>query len=103
MVISLPDHAEDLARERRADFDISMDTRTRNLGAGVISGHNGAFRKPGGSSAGSSSSRARSSYEVVVDVREFRSALPSLLHAQGFSIIPRTLQVNFVTMMGSLH
>jgi DNA excision repair protein ERCC-4 len=30
---------------------------------------------------------------VVVDIREFRSALPSLLHAAGYRIIPRTLTV----------
>lgn len=30
---------------------------------------------------------------VVVDIREFRSALPSLLHAAGYHILPRTLTV----------
>ncbi|KAJ1732067.1 DNA repair protein RAD16 [Coemansia biformis] len=30
---------------------------------------------------------------VVVDVREFRSPLPSLLHASGFEVIPRTIDV----------
>lgn len=30
---------------------------------------------------------------VVVDVREFRSPLPSLLHSSGFQIVPRTLSV----------
>jgi len=31
--------------------------------------------------------------KVVVDVREFRSSLPSLLHAQNFTIEPTTLLV----------
>lgn len=31
--------------------------------------------------------------KVVVDVREFRSTLPSMLHASRLTIVPRTLQV----------
>ncbi|KAJ2654408.1 DNA repair protein RAD16 [Coemansia sp. RSA 1200] len=30
---------------------------------------------------------------VIVDVREFRSPLPSLLHAAGYEVIPRTLDI----------
>ncbi|KAJ2001132.1 DNA repair protein RAD16 [Coemansia thaxteri] len=30
---------------------------------------------------------------VVVDVREFRSPLPSLLHAAGFTVVPRTINI----------
>ncbi|KAJ2720227.1 DNA repair protein RAD16 [Coemansia sp. Benny D115] len=30
---------------------------------------------------------------VVVDVREFRAPLPSLLHAAGFDVVPRTIDV----------
>ncbi|KAJ2715165.1 DNA repair protein RAD16 [Coemansia spiralis] len=30
---------------------------------------------------------------VVVDVREFRAPLPSLLHAAGFEVVPRTIDV----------
>lgn len=31
--------------------------------------------------------------QVIVDVREFRSSLPSLLHAAGFVIVPVTLTI----------
>ena len=31
--------------------------------------------------------------QVIVDMREFRSALPSLLHKRGIDIIPITLEV----------
>ena len=31
--------------------------------------------------------------QVIVDMREFRSTLPSILHASGMLIIPVTLQV----------
>ena len=31
--------------------------------------------------------------QVIVDMREFRSALPSLLHKRGIDIIPVTLEV----------
>ena len=33
------------------------------------------------------------SRQVVVDLREFRSALPSLLHQRGMTLHPRTLEV----------
>ena len=32
-------------------------------------------------------------YKAVVDVRDFRSSLPSMLYSAGFTIIPRTLVV----------
>ena len=31
--------------------------------------------------------------KVIVDVREFRSSLPSLLHAAGFVVVPLTLTI----------
>ena len=31
--------------------------------------------------------------QVVVDMREFRSSLPSLLHKRGVTIVPLTLEV----------
>jgi DNA excision repair protein ERCC-4 len=31
--------------------------------------------------------------KVIVDVREFRSSLPSLLHAAGFIVVPLTLTI----------
>ena len=31
--------------------------------------------------------------QVVVDMREFRSSLPSLLHQRGLEIVPMTLEV----------
>ena len=70
MVISLPDLAADVEREQRSMFEISMDTRSQ---AKAIA--------------------AAASSSVVVDIREFRSSLPSLLHAAGFTIVPRTIQV----------
>jgi DNA excision repair protein ERCC-4 len=30
--------------------------------------------------------------KVVVDMREFRSSLPSLLHARGMDVVPVTLE-----------
>jgi len=46
-------------------------------------------RVAGGQRAGPISQRPT----VVVDMREFRSSLPSLLHAAGFVVVPCTLQV----------
>jgi hypothetical protein len=66
-VISLPDHPEDVQQESKADkLLLSMDTRTLNRG-----------------SSSSSSSRAGGKRGVVVDVRDFRTTLPSALYVSG--------------------
>ena len=57
--------------EKASDLKLSLDTRNQS--------------KKKESSLG-----AR---KVVVDVREFRSALPSMLHANRIALIPRTLAV----------
>jgi DNA excision repair protein ERCC-4 len=31
--------------------------------------------------------------QIIVDVREFRSSLPSLLHAANFIVVPATLTI----------
>lgn len=35
--------------------------------------------------------------QVVVDMREFNSSLPSVLHQQGMRIVPVTLEVRVFT------
>jgi DNA excision repair protein ERCC-4 len=53
----------------------------------------------GGSSAavstrvGGGLAAPRAADKIVIDMREFRSALPSILHARGFQIVPITLEV----------
>jgi DNA excision repair protein ERCC-4 len=110
MVISLPDHQDDLQRERQADRELTLDTRSRargndDMGIGFGGrGELGAYPLPpplsstvygdnsrGGRGGGENNKRG--SFKVVIDVREFRSSLPSLLHASGFELVPRTLQV----------
>ena len=34
---------------------------------------------------------------LVIDVREFMSSLPSVLHQQGLQIVPVTLEVSFAS------
>ena len=69
MVISLPDLASDLQREKEED---NLTTIIRGL----------------------KKDKDKGPRKVVVDVREFRSSLPSLLHlAGGFTLVPRTLAV----------
>lgn len=77
MVISLPDHPLDVLQEQQSDkLLLSMDTRT-------------ASRSTSKAAASVAGKRG-----IVVDVREFRSTLPSMLYASGkFSVVPRTLQV----------
>ena len=90
---------------------LAMDTRTVHwnaVGAGVKVGDKQALATPGGSENASaspssltSSSLALSSYDsgnankrrVIVDVREFRSSLPSFLHGSGLHIDACTLLV----------
>ena len=35
------------------------------------------------------------SVQVIVDMREFRSSLPSLLHKKGVAVVPLTLEVSY--------
>jgi DNA excision repair protein ERCC-4 len=86
MVISLPDHAEDLQREKAADLELVLDTRSRSHYEDIGIGIKGSKREK-------NTNKGLLNLKVAVDVREFRSSLPSLLHSTGFEIIPRTLQV----------
>jgi DNA excision repair protein ERCC-4 len=72
MVISLPDHPADVLQEVQSDkLLLSMDTRTMQKGA-----------------------QSRGPRSIVVDVRDFRCTLPSVLYGSGkFAVVPRTLQV----------
>jgi len=71
----LPDHPADLEEERLADSNLTMDTRTITNSRIIL---------------GSGANGKRS---IVVDVREFRSTLPSMLHFNRLAVVPRTLQV----------
>ena len=60
-----------------------------DFGAGVAPiGHgNAATRRAGGAAPDKAAAR------VIVDVREFRSALPNMLHLHGCAVVPVTLEV----------
>ncbi len=74
LVVSLPDNPDDLQREKAEDISFSStDTRTIRKDMTKLKGAAGR--------------------DVVVDVREFRAALPSMLHATKFKLVPRTLNV----------
>jgi DNA excision repair protein ERCC-4 len=89
MVISLPDLKCDLDAAKREDAKYLGDTRTLNREFGYAS----SSTTIPGMGRFSRKTFAQSSNSIIVDVREFRSSLPSLLHAAGFKIIPRTLNV----------
>jgi hypothetical protein len=75
MVISLPDDPIDLQHEMDQDSKhttISMDTRTIHR---------------------SNQQKNKEPRRIIVDVREFRSLLPSMLYSAKFEILPRTLEV----------
>jgi DNA excision repair protein ERCC-4 len=77
LVISLPDNAVDLEKERLLSLDSgavhSSDTRINSSKYG-----SGGDKK---------------NMKIVVDVRDFRSILPSLLYGGGLAVVPRTLLV----------
>lgn len=74
MVISLPDHPFDLQREKAEDqLMASTDSRALNS-------MNKSLKQIQGR-------------KIVVDVREFRSTLPSILHCAQFHLLPRTISV----------
>ncbi len=69
MVVSLPDSAADLEQARLEEElgDTRQERRRREAQSRVL--------------------------KVVVDLRDFRSSLPALLYAAGFTVLPRTLCV----------
>jgi len=77
---------------------LAMDTRTVHwnaVGGGVKVGDNQALTTTtGGSGSGSSGGSDENKRRVIVDVREFRSSLPSFLHGSGLHIDACTLLVS---------
>lgn len=67
-VYDLPFHVK-MQRQQQGEY--SMDTRTGGRGTKA----------------------QRAGVKVVVDVREFRSALPSMLHKEGLLVLPITLEI----------
>lgn len=67
-VYDLPFHVK-MQRQQQPEY--SMDTRTGGRGTKA----------------------QRAGVKVVVDVREFRSALPSMLHKEGLLVLPVTLEI----------
>ena len=74
LAICLPDILERGPRDKDRDLTLSLDTRTVHRGA-----------------SGELVKKVLTS--LVVDIREFRSMLPSQLYQQGLTVIPRTLAV----------
>ena len=79
LVVSLPDSTDDILRAKLADQqEIKGGADSRRHSSSLITAAAGGG---GGTN------------KVVVDVRDFRSSLPSLLYSGGFTVIPRTLLV----------
>lgn len=54
-----------------------------------VYGQNALTRRAGGRAGAPKVAPRR----IVVDIREFMSSLPSVLHQQGFQLVPLTLEV----------
>ncbi len=74
MAVCLPDLPQDLLALRAADHTYSVDSRTVNRGVHAAAGNVKQKR-------------------IVVDVREFRCPLPSMLHATGVALTARSITV----------
>lgn len=72
MVISLPDHPHDVQQQQAADVSLIGDSRQKKNALTALQGK-----------------------AIIVDVREFRSTLPSLVYSSQYcsQLIPRTLWV----------
>lgn len=89
---------------------LAMDTRTVHwnaVGGGVKVGDKLALPATGvsggnGGGAGGSSGKDDKKRRVVVDVREFRSSLPSFLHGSGLHIDACTLLVRVLIQSSRL-
>ncbi len=91
MVISLPDSKSARDAARLEDAQLLGDTRDRDreyFGSG-----DSRSSSVSRASARRFSATGRDQPSLIVDVREFRSTLPSLLHSVGFAILPRTINV----------
>ena len=100
MVISLPDSQRDLDAARREDIEMLQDSRAMQQELKLLgTSASTAYYLPASMNSATASNKAKSKaaslghLPVVVDVREFRCSLPSLLHGSRFTIIPRTLAV----------
>eukprot|EP01038_Epipyxis_sp_PR26KG_P009087 gene9087-12256_t len=72
LVVSLPDNPLDLENEKAADFSLNSSYNDTRL---------------------SKNNNVNKTRKIVVDVREFRSILPSILYNNKFEIVPRTLYI----------
>ena len=83
MAVCLPDLPQDLLALRAEEHTYSVDSRTVNRGNNASSS----------SSSNGLVTVGNNLKKVVIDVREFRCPLPSLLHSSGMYIIARTVAV----------
>lgn len=99
LVVSLPDNPFDIQAALQVDASLTMDSRA------LAHHHDGASSSSASAMSGLpiGTSMAASTMlplppskrkKIVVDVREFRSTLPSLLHVtQQWQVVPRTLYI----------
>ena len=83
----IPEHRE--GRDRDGDIEINPDL-ARNL---AVKASDPAVEELGKSSRRGLDHKNESTPKVIVDMREFRSELPSILHKRGIDIEPVTLEV----------
>jgi len=75
-------------------WGISMEDSRQSRSYGTLARGGGQASKMGRTSAGALGGvKDAGRRRVVVDIREFRSKLPALLHAAGMEVVPVTLEV----------
>jgi DNA excision repair protein ERCC-4 len=85
--MAIPHEAEYRAGEENERVASIRTTSSRAAGGGK-QGAEGPSRVRILPASSSNDSLTGGGWQVIVDIREFRSALPSVLHAQGFQVVP---------------
>ena len=92
---SPPPQVEPWTPEGGAAPDLTAQNRlTRQAGGGGGSGSGTVGGITGGSSGGAPGGGAVLPRRLVVDMREFMSGLPAVLHGRGLQLSPLTLEVS---------
>lgn len=95
LVVSLPDNPFDIQEALQIDASLTMDSRSMAHHHESASSSTAMSGLPLGTSMSTSTMvplPMNKRKKIVVDVREFRSTLPSLLHVtQQWQVVPRTL------------
>ena len=86
LVVALPDDPFELEREIQAEASFGADLYDLSAVSTAVSSDTRTLMSR-------DKNKLLQARKIVVDVREFRSALPSMLHQSTYAVVPRTITV----------